>query len=202
MNNNEIIIVVIMINRHKYKNSKPISSCHDSHDSSSTHFTTTFSSFIIVLSCSVVTIIGQNIAIFRRPRGSCARRDCRLVLRTQRRIYRNEASIGRAIHSPRDIFSTSKRCCDCYRTTSWLSFSVWNVHARRSFLSLAPSFFFSFLFLDFLYASYYQRGGIFCSWHLYGNQYQSNRIDTLKLDFFLWKRTIVIDLFLWYFNRG
>lgn len=191
-----------MVNRHKYKDSKPISSCHDSHDSSSTLFTTTFSSFIIVLSCSVVTIIGQNIAIFCRPRGSCARRDCGLVLRTQRRIYRNETSIGRAIHSPRDIFSTSKRCCDCYRTTSWLSFSAWNVHARRSFLSLAPSFFFSFLFLDFLYANYYQRGGIFCSWHLYENQYQSNRIDTFKLDFFLWKHTIVIDLFLWYFNRG
>lgn len=149
MNNKEIIIVVIMVNRHKYKDSKPISSCHDSHDSSSTLFTTTFSSFILVLSCSVVTIIGQNIAIFRRPRGSCTRRDCRLVLRTQRRIYRNETSIGRAIHSPRDIFSTSKRCCDCYRTTSWLSFSAWNVHARRSFLSLAPSFFFHFFFWIF-----------------------------------------------------
>lgn len=154
----------------------------------------------------VLSIIRRNITIFRRPRASCARRDCKHRFRGHKGEFTG-TSIGHVQFIPHEtslqhrnvaptVLSGRETAVILHRETSALDNLCFRLYSTLPFFP-------PFLFPHFLYASqsasHHQRVRIFCTWYLYERWcHESNRYQS----FARCERAIVADLFLRYFNRG
>ena len=150
---------------------------------------------------SVVTIIRRNITIFRRPRTSCARRDCRRQFRGHKGEFTG-TSIGHVQFIPHETSLQHRNVAPT--VLSGRETAVILHHETSAYDNLFFRFYSTLLFFSphFLFRIFFMPATINV-WEFFAlgtcmRDVESNRYQS----FARYERAIVADLFLRYFNRG